>query len=77
MSLCRSRHFDFTQAARAARTVAEHVLANGLPARTLLNVNVPCETAHGFKITVQAKRKYTPDALEAEDPRGRAVLLDP
>lgn len=74
VSLCRSRHFDFTQAARAARTVAEHVLANGLPARTLLNVNVPRETAHGFKVTVQAKREYTPDALEAEDPRGRVYF---
>ncbi len=71
VSLCRSRHYDFTQAVQAARTVSEHVLAHGLPPRTLLNVNVPREQAHGIRITVQARRRYSADALEAEDPRGR------
>jgi 5'-nucleotidase len=71
VSLARARHYDFTQAVQAARTVAEYVLANGLPPRTFLNVNVPREPAHGMKVTVQARRKYTPDALEADDPRGR------
>ena len=74
VSLCRSRHYDFTQAARAARTVAEYVLANGLPPRTFLNVNVPREAAHGMRVTVQGRRRYVPDALEAEDPRGRPYL---
>ncbi len=71
VSLCRQRHYDFTQAAWAARTVAEHVLAQGLPPRTLLNVNVPREPARGMKVTVQARRRWYPDVLEAEDPRGR------
>jgi 5'-nucleotidase len=71
VSVCRSRHYDFTQAVRAARSVAGHVLANGLPPRTLLNINVPREPAHGTRVTVQARRRYYPDALEAEDPRGR------
>jgi 5'-nucleotidase len=71
VSACRSRHYDFTQAGRAARLVAEHVLAHGLPPRTLLNVNVPREPALGMRVTVQAKRRWYPDALEAEDPRGR------
>ena len=47
VSLCRARHYDFTQAVWAARTVAEHVLEHGLPARTFLNVNVPREPAQG------------------------------
>jgi 5'-nucleotidase len=71
VSLCRTRHYDFTQSAWAARTVAEHVLANGLPPRTLLNVNVPREQARGIKVTVQARRRWYPDVLEADDPRGR------
>lgn len=71
VSLCRQRHYDFTQAAWAGRTVAEHVLAHGLPSRTLLNVNVPREPARGIKLTVQARRRWYPDVLEAEDPRGR------
>jgi 5'-nucleotidase len=71
VSLCRSRHYDFSQAASTARTVAEHVLEHGLPPRTFLNVNVPREKAHGIRVTVQSRRKYTPDALEDEDPRGR------
>lgn len=71
VSACRTRHYDFTQAAWAARTVAGHVLTDGLPPRTLLNVNVPKEPARGIKITVQARRRWYPDVLEAEDPRGR------
>lgn len=72
VSLCRTRHhYDFTHAAWAARIVAEHVLANGLPPRTLLNVNVPPEPPRGIKVTVQARRKWYPDVLEADDPRGR------
>jgi 5'-nucleotidase len=71
VSLCRSRHYDFAQAAWAARAVGEHVVAAGLPNRTLLNVNVPREQAKGFKVTVQARRRWYPDVLEAEDPRGR------
>lgn len=71
VSLARARQYDFTQAVRAAQTVAEHVLANGLPPRTFLNINVPRDAVHGLKVTAQARRKYTPDALEAEDPRGR------
>lgn len=71
VSLCRARHYDFAQAAWAARTVAEHVFTNGLPARTLLNVNVPREQARGLKVTVQARRRWYPDVLEADDPRGR------
>ena len=71
VSLCRSRHYDFSQAAWAARTVAEHVMAHGLASRTLLNVNVPREQARGIKVTIQARRRWYPDVLEAEDPRGR------
>src|SRR5512142_546257 len=35
------RIFDFTQATRAAARAAASVLDQGLPARTLLNINVP------------------------------------
>lgn len=71
VSLCRSREFDFTPSARAARVVAAQVLEHGLPPRTLLNVNVPRTEARGFKVTVQAKRNHVTAVAEGEDPRGR------
>jgi 5'-nucleotidase len=71
VSLCRSRNYDFTQAAAAARTVAAAVLRHGLPHRTFLNVNVPRTEAQGYKITVQARRRQTTTVREGEDPRGR------
>lgn len=71
VSLHRSRDYDFTQAAWAARVVAEQVLAHGLPPRTFLNVNVPREPAKGFKITVQTGRKQATAIREDLDPRGR------
>jgi 5'-nucleotidase len=71
VSLCRSREYDFSQAAWAARVVAEIVLARGLPPRTFLNVNVPREKATGFRVTVQGRRQQTTTVREGEDPRGR------
>jgi len=71
VSLCRSREYDFSQAAWAARAVAEIVLARGLPSRTFLNVNVPREKAAGFRVTVQGRRQQTTTVREGEDPRGR------
>jgi 5'-nucleotidase len=72
VSLQRTRGtFDFDQAAAAAQVVAREVLARGLPARTFLNVNVPRAPAHGFKVTVQARRNHVTSVREAMDPRGR------
>ena len=48
---------DYTAAAQVARQLAESVLEQGLPPRTLLNVNVPRRRAHhGIRVTVQARR---------------------
>jgi 5'-nucleotidase len=70
VSLERSREtFDFSQAASAAAAVAAAVLQNGLPARTLLNVNVPRRKPKGFKITVQARRNHVTSVAEKLDPR--------
>jgi 5'-nucleotidase len=71
VSLQRTRGlFDFRQAASAATKVAQVVLARGLPTRTFLNVNVPRETARGFRVTVQAKRNHVTSVRESMDPRG-------
>jgi 5'-nucleotidase len=71
VSLQRTRGYDFTQAAWAARTVVEAVLRDGLPARTFLSINVPTAKARGFKLTVQGRSKQTTTVREGEDPRGR------
>lgn len=64
---------DYAPAARVARRVAEKVIAHGLPANLLLNVNVPYlpdEQLGGFMVTRQGLRLYR-DALETrQDPRG-------
>ena len=64
--------FAFDPAARAAATVAELVLARGLPKFTLLNVNVPYTAPKGFRVTVQARRNHVTVVDERIDPRGRA-----
>ncbi len=63
--------FDFTQAADAAALLAESVLREGLPDRTLLNVNVPTGPSKGFRLTVQAKRNHITKIDERVDPRGK------
>jgi 5'-nucleotidase len=65
---------DFQPAAYAARVAVQNVIANGLPAETLLNVNVPflkAEEIRGFRITRQGLRVYHSRLDERVDPRGR------
>jgi 5'-nucleotidase len=47
---------DFGPAARVAARLARHVLAKGLPERTLLNVNVPVGEPTRAAVTVQGRR---------------------
>lgn len=63
--------FDFDPAARAAATLAEHLLQHPLPDRTFLNVNVPQGTPKGFRVAVQGKRNHETKISERLDPRGK------
>jgi 5'-nucleotidase len=62
---------DFAQSANAAATIARRVLADGLPPRTFLNVNVPRTTNGAFRVTVQAKRTHVTQVAERLDPKHR------
>jgi 5'-nucleotidase len=62
---------DFEAAAQVARLVAMRVLVEGLPPKTLLNVNVPRETARGLRFTRLGHRIYSGKVVEQADPRGR------
>jgi 5'-nucleotidase len=62
----------FQAAAGFAQKIAGKVLDNGLPADTLLNVNVPfSEKMSGVKITKQGNLVYDNGIQEVSDPRGR------
>lgn len=71
VSLRRTREeYDFGPAAEAAARIAEIVLANGLPSRVFLNVNVPSGPPKGFRTTFQAKRNHVTVVDRRLDPRG-------
>ena len=61
---------DFESAARAAVEVVNAVARAGLPAGTLLNVNVP-HHYRGVRITRQGRRVYRDALVERRDPRGK------
>lgn len=66
--------FDFAAAAAFGRAVGRHVLANGLPRDTLLNINVPDRPpgqVNQFALTRQGRRRYGNAIVEKSDPRGR------
>lgn len=68
------RNVDYQPAASIARQVAILVMANGLPNKTLLNVNVPAlplEKIKGFDITHLGMRIYQDELICREDPKGR------
>jgi 5'-nucleotidase len=62
---------DFSAAAAVARLVATRVLVEGLPPKTLLNVNAPARAPRGVRVTRLGHRTYTEKIVEQQDPRGR------
>ena len=72
MSLAGEAPFDFALAMRVATSLARRILADGLPANTLLNVNIPAgDTFQGFAVTRQGRRLWENSIQETFDPRGR------
>jgi 5'-nucleotidase len=63
---------EFSAAAVFARTLALTILDRGLPADTLLNVNVPHDRARGVAVTRQGKRLYPGGIIERKDPKKRS-----
>lgn len=73
-SLVASGLADFSYACGFARRLVEVVRREGLPAKSVLNVNVPNRPAAeitGVEITRLGKRVYQNALVERTDPRGR------
>lgn len=73
VSVAGDRSFDFRAATACARRLAEEVLRRGLPADTLLNVNVPDRppgAIRGWAVTRQGRRVYSESVVRKTDPRG-------
>jgi 5'-nucleotidase len=66
--------FDLRFAAGIVRTIAEDVLAQGLPAGTALNVNIPAPPVKGVKITRLGWKFYDPEIIEKTDPRNSSYF---
>lgn len=71
VSLVTRVDFDFQYAASFAAEIARMVLADGLPAGTLLNVNVPPGPIRGARVTRQGTKILRPAIIEGTDPRQR------
>src|SRR5262250_3304437 len=61
----------FEMAGRMAQLVAARVLVEGLPAKTLLNLNVPRGEVRGIRMTRLGHRVYREKVIQEVDPRGR------
>lgn len=69
-----ARHFD--SAARAASLLVQRLVADPLPADTILNVNVPdlpWEAIRGFEVTRLGHRHRAEPCIAQQDPRGRPI----
>ncbi len=70
-SLVSTRSYDFTNSARVARELIQKSLVEGLPAGTLLNVNIPKGEIKGLRVTKQGFKDARPVISEHIDPRGK------
>jgi len=66
--------FNFITAAGVAKKLAAWILEHGLPADTLLNVNVPSTRPLGIRLTRLGARRYTEGVIRQVDPRGREIF---
>ena len=71
ISLASRKQLDFSSAAAFAAQLAEKVLAEGLPAGVMLNVNVPRGDVRGVRFTRQSQKLSQNLVHEKSDPRGR------
>ncbi|HEY8559724.1 MAG TPA: 5'/3'-nucleotidase SurE [Pyrinomonadaceae bacterium] len=71
-SLVANRRHDFSEAVRVAREITRKALGEGLPAGTLLNINIPKGAPKGIAITKQGFKDARPVISEHVDPRGKA-----
>lgn len=65
---------DYSAAGRIAARMARLVIEHGLPADSLLNVNVPClpyDELRGVVVTRQGLRVYRDELVRRIDPRGK------
>lgn len=73
-SLATKKSLEFTAASTFARRLVERVLKEGMPADTLLNVNIPRGVDPErlpVRVTRQGRRRYKGALDERADPRGR------
>jgi 5'-nucleotidase len=70
-SLVASRSHDFSESIRIAKEITQKAINEGLPANTLLNVNIPKGVPRGFRITKQGFKNARPIISEHIDPRGK------
>ncbi len=70
-SLVAGRSHDFTESIKAAKTLTQKAISNGLPENTLLNINIPKGIPRGFRITKQGLKDARPIISEHIDPRGK------
>ena len=74
VSLDSKSDFVFDVAADSAAKIVKLVMLKGMPADTLININVPNlpdKELKGWKVTRQGKRIYGDAIIENIDPRGR------
>ncbi len=72
LSLAGDPPYDYSLAIQVAICLARRILADGLPANTLLNVNIPAHGAcKGFAVTRQGRRLWENSIQETFDPWGR------
>ncbi len=67
----RGKGFEYGDAARFARGLAQRILQEGLPDGVLLNVNVPLPWKGGVRFTRQSQKVTRNLLQEGVDPRGR------
>jgi len=73
VSLVTFKDFDFRAAAEFTARLVAQVQQNGIPPKTLLNVNVPSvpkDHLKGWRLTRMGKRHYSENIVERVDPRG-------
>ncbi|RZW25562.1 MAG: 5'/3'-nucleotidase SurE [Desulfobulbaceae bacterium] len=72
VSMAGDQPLDYSKADSLIRELAQQVIIHGLPANTLMNINIPAtDKPRGVRVTRQGRRIWKQAVQEVMDPRGR------
>lgn len=63
--------YDYAYAGKVVRSLVQQIIRKPHDPKVTINVNIPPPPFKGIRVTVLGEKRYNPEIVEKEDPRGK------